>query len=99
LLGTGLRVQTVLFIGWFGPRGLASILFGILVLDQAALPHEGLVFQLVMLTVLLSVIAHGLSAAPLARRYAAAASVQESCPEEHRPVVAHPLRQRNRQPT
>ena len=95
LLGTGLRVRTVLFIGWFGPRGLASILFGILVLDQAALPDEGLVFQLVMLTVLLSVIAHGVSAAPLARRYAARASVPERCPEEHRPVAAHPLRQRS----
>jgi NhaP-type Na+/H+ or K+/H+ antiporter len=95
LLGTGLRVPTVLFIGWFGPRGLASILFGILVLDEAAIPNEGLVFQLVMLTVLLSVVAHGVSAAPLASRYAAAASARERCPEEHRPVAAHPLRKRS----
>ncbi len=94
MIGTGLRWPTVLFIGWFGPRGLASILFGILVLDQADLPSEGLIFQLVMLTVLLSVVGHGVSAAPLARRYAVMAADPEHCPEEHRTVADHPLRMR-----
>ena len=95
MIGTGLRFPTVLFLGWFGPRGLASILFGILVLDEADLPHEALIFQLVMLTVLFSVIAHGVSAAPLARRYAAMATDPEHCPEEHRPVMDQPLRIRS----
>ncbi|MDH3655636.1 MAG: sodium:proton antiporter [Myxococcales bacterium] len=92
MVGTGLRFPTVLFIGWFGPRGLASILFGILVLDEADLPHEALIFDLVMLTVLFSVVAHGVSAAPLARRYAAMAADPEHCAEEHREVMEHPLR-------
>jgi NhaP-type Na+/H+ or K+/H+ antiporter len=95
MLRTGLRLPTVLFLGWFGPRGLASILFGILVLDKADLPHEELIFEVVMLTVLFSVVAHAVSAAPLARRYAAMATDPEHCPEEHRAVMDHPLRIRN----
>ena len=95
LVGTGLRLPTVLFIGWFGPRGLASILFGILLLDKADLPHEAQIFELVMLTVLFSVVAHGISAAPLARGYAAMAADPEHCPEEHREVMDHPLRMRS----
>ncbi|MBW1761505.1 MAG: sodium:proton antiporter [Deltaproteobacteria bacterium] len=95
MLGTGLRPPTVLFLGWFGPRGLASILFGILVLNEADLPHEALIFQLVMLTVLFSVVGHGISAASLARRYAAMAADREHCPEEHRAVMEHPLRARD----
>jgi NhaP-type Na+/H+ or K+/H+ antiporter len=95
LIGTGLRFPTVLFLGWFGPRGLASILFGILVLDEADLPNEALIFQLVMLTVLFSIVAHGVSAAPLARRYAEMATDPEHCPEEHRAVLDHPLRMRS----
>ncbi len=92
MIGTGLRLPTVLFLGWFGPRGLASILFGILVLDKADLPHEPLIFGLVMLTVLFSVVAHGLSAAPLARRYATMATDPEHCPAEHQAVMDQPLR-------
>jgi NhaP-type Na+/H+ or K+/H+ antiporter len=95
MAGTGLRRPTVLFLGWFGPRGLASILFGILVLARADLPHENLVFQVVMLTVLFSVVAHGLSAAPLAARYASMAADPEHCPVEHEPVINHPLRVRS----
>ena len=95
LIGTGLRLPTVLFIGWFGPRGLASILFGILVLNEADLPHEAQIFELVMLTVLFSVVGHGLSAAPLARRYGAMAADRAHCAEEHQEVMEHPLRMRS----
>ncbi len=95
MVGTGLRFPTILFLGWFGPRGLASILFGILVLDETDLPNEALIFELVMLTVLFSVVAHGVSAAPLARRYAAMAADPEHCAEEHREVMDHPLRMRS----
>jgi len=71
LLRSDLQRPTVAFIGWFGPRGLASIVFGILAVD--ALSEAGSEFSTlastVGWTVLLSVIAHGLTAAPLAARY------------------------------
>jgi NhaP-type Na+/H+ or K+/H+ antiporter len=72
LVGTRAQRQTVAFLGWFGPRGLASIVFAVLLLEaEDELPHEGVVLTTVFVTVGLSVLAHGLSAAPLARRYAA----------------------------
>lgn len=61
LAGTGLRFEGKLFLGWFGPRGLASIVFGIIVLN-AQLPGGDTLTQVVVYTVLLSVIAHGLTA-------------------------------------
>ncbi len=70
MIGTGARPPTVAFLGWFGPRGLASIVFAILLLeDESALPSEPTILTTVVLTVGLSVLAHGVSAAPLARRY------------------------------
>lgn len=72
LLGTGLRPPTVGFIGWFGPRGLASVVFTLLAVEDLTLDaHLTTVVSTICLTVLLSVMAHGLSAAPLARRYGA----------------------------
>jgi len=72
MLGTGARPQTLGFLGWFGPRGLASIVFAVLIVEQSGrLPHESLLLTTVYATVGLSVLLHGLSAAPLARRYAA----------------------------
>ena len=70
LLGSGARPQTVGFVGWFGPRGLASIVFAILVLQEAQLPHTDTIVLAAYVTVGLSVLLHGLSAAPLAQRYA-----------------------------
>lgn len=70
MVGSGARRPTVAFLGWFGPRGLASIVFAILVLEEGGLPHDGLMLTTAYLTVGLSVLAHGLSAAPLADRYA-----------------------------
>lgn len=69
MLGSRARSPTIGFLGWFGPRGLASIVFALIVVEESALPHEGLIVTAVYLTVGLSVLAHGLSAAPLARRY------------------------------
>lgn len=71
LTGSRLDRSTVAFIGWFGPRGLASVVFGLLALDSLDPADGKRVFAAVTLTVLVSVLAHGLSAAPLARRYAA----------------------------
>ena len=70
LIGTGARRPTLAFLGWFGPRGLASIVFAILVLEEGGLPHDGLILTTTYFTIGLSVLAHGLTAAPLANRYA-----------------------------
>lgn len=69
LIGSGLRMPSVLFIGWFGPRGLASILFGVFLLEDAAAPIADPIFSVVVSTVLLSIFAHGASAAYLSRGY------------------------------
>ena len=70
MLGSRARLPTVGFLGWFGPRGLASIVFAVIVIEESALPHEHLIVLAIYLTVGLSVFAHGLTAAPLANRYA-----------------------------
>ena len=64
------RPPTVGFLGWFGPRGLASIVFAVIVVEESNLPHEHLIALAIYVTVGLSVFAHGLTAAPLADRYA-----------------------------
>ena len=68
--GTRARAPTLGFVGWFGPRGLASIVFAVVVIEESQLPHENPIVLAVYMTVGLSVFAHGLSAAPLANRYA-----------------------------
>ncbi|HYH60959.1 MAG TPA: sodium:proton antiporter [Solirubrobacterales bacterium] len=70
MLGTHARTPTLAFMGWFGPRGLASIVFAVIVIEESALPHEELLVLAIYLTVGLSVFAHGLTAAPWAKRYA-----------------------------
>jgi NhaP-type Na+/H+ or K+/H+ antiporter len=70
MLGTGARRPTVAFLGWFGPRGAASIVFALLVLEEQGLPHENTVLTTAFITVALSVLLHGVTAAPLAQRYA-----------------------------
>jgi sodium/hydrogen antiporter len=67
--GSHARRPTVGFVGWFGPRGLASIVFAVIVVGESELPHEHLIVLAIYLTVGLSVLAHGLTAAPLAGRY------------------------------
>jgi len=71
LIGTSARAPTIAFLGWFGPRGLASIVFAVLVVEESGLPGENTIALITYLTVGLSVFAHGLTAAPLAARYAA----------------------------
>jgi NhaP-type Na+/H+ or K+/H+ antiporter len=71
LVGTHPRAPTVAFLGWFGPRGLATIVFVILIFEESGeLPHEELLLTTAVITIGLSVLAHGLTAAPLADRYA-----------------------------
>lgn len=72
LLGVHFRRDTVGLMGWFGPRGLASVIFGIMAFDSltGAGREVGLLPAVVTWTILLSVLAHGLSAQPLAAWYA-----------------------------
>ncbi|GGN48148.1 sodium:proton antiporter [Streptomyces kronopolitis] len=73
LAGSGLDARTVLFVGWFGPRGLASVIFGLLAVEELGPAGARPVLPVIACTVLLSVLAHGISSAPLARRYGRAA--------------------------
>ena len=68
LAGSGIDTGGKLFIGWFGPRGLASIVFTIMVVDSG-LPSSGLIAMTVVCTILLSIIGHGITANPWARAY------------------------------
>ena len=70
MLGTGARRPTVAFLGWFGPRGAASIVFALLALEEGGLAHENVLLTTAFVTVGLSVLVHGVTAAPLAKRYA-----------------------------
>ncbi len=69
LTGTGLDRATVAFVGWFGPRGLASVVFGLIAVDSLEPAQSKVVLAAVTLTVALSVLLHGVSASPLAARY------------------------------
>ncbi|WTW91878.1 cation:proton antiporter [Streptomycetaceae bacterium NBC_01309] len=84
LIGTGFRPSTVAYLGWFGPRGLASVVFGLLVAEENV-PGIGLLGRVVSVTIGLSILLHGMSAPFLAARYAgwyeAAASTTPGLPE------------------
>ena len=83
LAGSGMSPATVLFMGWFGPRGLASIVLGVVYLErEVELAGESMISHAVMATVLLSIFAHGLTALPGIRLYARRiAPLDEACPE------------------
>jgi sodium/hydrogen antiporter len=69
LAGARLGRAAVAFIGWFGPRGLASVVFALLALEELGERDAGQAVAVITVTVLLSVLLHGASADPLARRY------------------------------
>ncbi len=83
LVGTHLSPASVVFMGWFGPRGLASIVLGLVYLEREVhLPGESTIRFAVMATVLLSIFAHGLSAMPGIGLYARKiASLAAAAPE------------------
>jgi sodium/hydrogen antiporter len=61
-----MRIADKLFVAWFGPRGLATIVFGVIVFNEK-LPGNDTIIAVAGATVLLSVIAHGISANPLVK--------------------------------
>ena len=91
-VGADLRLPTQLFLGWFGPRGLASILFVLLILENSEILHRDELLSITVITVALSALLHGVSAAPFARLYGTmAARMGER--QENRPVAEMPLRE------
>ncbi|RLA36331.1 MAG: sodium:proton antiporter [Gammaproteobacteria bacterium] len=69
LAGTGVSTEGKLFLGWFGPRGLATIVFAIMVID-INLPHGDIITTTVVFTIMLSILLHGISAKPWAKLWA-----------------------------
>ena len=84
MLGSAAKWQTVGFLGWFGPRGLASIVFAVITVQQAHLAGVDTILRATYLTIGLSVFAHGITAVPLARRYA---RWYEAHPQHRRPPM------------
>jgi len=68
LTGSGIDTEGKLFIGWFGPRGLASIVFAVMVVESG-LPDSGPLAMTVVCTIMLSILGHGITANPWARAY------------------------------
>ena len=68
LTGSGIDTEGKLFIGWFGPRGLASIVFAVMVVNSE-LPDSGSLAMTVVCTIMLSIVGHGITANPWARAY------------------------------
>ena len=94
LWGLRLRPMTVLFLGWFGPRGIASILYALLVVEAVAPGLTEVVMPIVMLTVALSILLHGVTAYPavvLYERYLGRAGDAKDSPE-HASVAEMPVR-------
>jgi NhaP-type Na+/H+ or K+/H+ antiporter len=81
LTGLGVSNEGKLFIGWFGPRGLASIVFGVIVLN-ANLPNSGPIAMTVVCTIMLSILTHGVTANPWAKAYGARRRLAEGSTSE-----------------
>ena len=95
LLGLGLHLGTWLFMGWFGPRGLASVVFTLVALEEleAGSAQRNILVQVATWTILLSVVAHGVTAGPLAVWYGARMRKLGDVPEM---ATAHEQRTRRR---
>ncbi len=92
LIGSRLQFFTHLFLGWFGPRGLASILFAFLVLEEGV-PGRDHILLVVVITVLMSVYAHGVTAWPASKAYARVCErKRHDAMEEFMPVAELPPR-------
>jgi NhaP-type Na+/H+ or K+/H+ antiporter len=70
LTGARLDWATNVLVAWFGPRGLASVVFALLALEELGRPVAGPAVAVITITVVISIVAHGATAEPLARRYA-----------------------------
>lgn len=94
LIGTGFHPKTMIFMGWFGPRGLATFVFALKLLDRPELAHAEDIFIIAVWTVLFSVVLHGITALPGVKWYAAHAEGMSDQPDKPElvEVEALPLR-------
>ncbi len=86
MIGTHLAAPTLTYLGWFGPRGLASIIFVGVLVEKAGLEQSKLVVSAVIVTVTFSVLLHGVTAPWGANKYAAWYSRQSEAPAEDESV-------------
>ncbi len=91
LMGSGINPTTTMFLGWFGPRGLASILFALLIVERLGTPQAQSIMQITILTIALSIVLHGITAAPVAAWYGRMTKARGDCPENE-PVSEMPAR-------
>lgn len=88
LIGSGLCRADVAVVGWFGPRGLASVVFALLALEELGRRQSGPAITAITITVLLSVLAHGATADPISRMYARRPRPEPTAPASTGPVPA-----------
>ena len=69
LTGAKLDWRTIAFVGWFGPRGIASVLYLLMAVGAIGVAGNERMLSVIVLTVMISVIAHGISAMPLSKAY------------------------------
>lgn len=94
MIGSGTLFETRLFAGWFGPRGLASILFALVVFEELDSPNIDTIVDIAFWTVLASIFAHGATASPWAGRLAARLESGDDDMPEMEPVHEHATRRR-----
>ncbi len=94
MIGSGTQFETRLFLAWFGPRGLASILFALLVVDAMDSPTGQMVFTVAAWTVLASVFLHGITASAWAGRLGQRLAGEVEPPVEMEPTLDLPTRRR-----
>ena len=88
-IGSGLQPISVLFIGWFGPRGIASIIYGLVIVEEEKLLSSDLIFATMVITVLISIFTHGLTAVPGANWYGDRMNKKQNTQDrmpEHKPA-------------
>ena len=87
LIGTGFHPKTMAFMGWFGPRGLATFVFALQVVERPEIPHAEEIFTIAVWTVLFSVVLHGITAMPGVKWYNVHAEGMADEPDT--PEMAH----------
>ncbi len=92
LLGSRLKWVTVIFLGWFGPRGIASILYALLLLEGSSVAGKDVILSVIMTTVLVSVLAHGVTAFAGSNLYGKYSKHADSNASENKPVEEMPVR-------
>jgi len=81
LLGTGTELATKSFLGWFGPRGLASILFALIIVDKESISGGSQIVSIVIVTVLMSIFLHGITANLFSKKYGEFIAKRGTCIE------------------